>query len=596
MAFSIRQWRIREQIQLVTLPPLFVLLCSVALFFYAYWAFLHTERSSQRSQESVVRGQGVLRRVTEMYMGARGYALLRQPSELSAYESAARDLSRDLDALHELESDSPSQVGEVDGIRTSIQRLQTEWAEPLIGKVRNGETFDPAASLQDGQRRLEALRAQVMKLAAEDKFETDVEAQDSEQVMRRMLYLGVGIALLLASVLLFVTRAVTRLISHPVHQLIQASERVSRGDFEPSLPPPVNNEFGVLSKSFTRMTQALRKEREEMAALSKFSEAVPQCTSEREVYDHLLYWLKERFAPRQVIIFKLDPAENFLEAATTLVPLPENLRDWPVIEDPHNCKAVRSGRFFRVNDVTAEPLCPSRFASPQGGSYYCGPLIAGGIVIGAVRLEGEKDSWTPERERLLESYLSIAATALSNLRLLESMKQQANVDVLTGLYNRRFLEDYARKLMAMAKRREQPLGLLMLDLDHFKNFNDAYGHEVGDRVLRQFAKTVTGSMREANLAARFGGEEFVVLLPDTGPKASLLVAERIRQAVNRMVVPSGSERPLPQVTASVGIALFPEHGYSFEELLQAADKALYESKRAGRNRVTLYVPENEPAS
>jgi diguanylate cyclase (GGDEF)-like protein len=411
--------------------------------------------------------------------------------------------------------------------------------------------------------------------------------------MRRMVVFGVSIAAGLAVLLLLLTRVVTQFISRPVLQLIDASERVSRGEFQPALPPPAHNEFGVLFQSFAHMTTALRNEREEIAALNRFSEAVTQCTSEREVHDHLLHWLKERFRPRQVMIFKLNPNENFLEVAASLAPLPEGLRAWPVIEEPHNCKAVRSGRQFRVNDVTAEPLCPSRFALPAEGSYYCGPLIAGGIIIGAVRLEGLRGFWTPERERLVESYLSGAASALSNLRLLESMKQQANIDVLTGLYNRRFLEDYAGKLLAMARRREQPVSVIMMDLDHFKSFNDVYGHEVGDRILREFAKTVTLAMRETNLAARFGGEEFVVLLPDTGPKACLTVAERIRQAVMRMLVPSGTDQPLRKITVSLGIAVFPEHGQSFEEILLASDKALYESKHAGRNRATLYAPQEE---
>jgi diguanylate cyclase (GGDEF)-like protein len=254
------------------------------------------------------------------------------------------------------------------------------------------------------------------------------------------------------------------------------------------------------------------------------------------------------------------------------------------------------GRPFSVNDIGLEPLCPSNFAPPSEGSYYCSPLIAGGIIIGAVRLEAVKNFWTPSRQSVVESYLSSAASALSNLRLLDTMKQQANVDALTGLYNRRFLEDYARKLIAMARRKDQPLGFIMLDLDHFKAANDIFGHEVGDRILRHFAQTITGAMRETNLAARFGGEEFLVLLPDTNANSCLLVAERIRKAVSRMVVPSGTDKPLPQVTVSLGIAVYPDHGRTLEEVLQAADKALYESKRAGRNRSTLYAEQVEPAS
>ena len=596
MGFSIRSLKIRDQILLVTLPPLFVLLCAAGLAFYAYWSVLHTEQNALRSQESIAQGETLLRHLTEMYMGVREYLVTPQPALLVTYEAAAAKVVEDMRRLRELESANPSQAEQVEVIQSEISRLQAEWAAPALDKLKRGEALNALAALQEGQTRMASVRNQVLKLLETDSAKSLAEIRNAERVMRRMLMFGVSLAVLLAAVLLFLTRVVTRLIAGPVLQLIHASEQVSRGDFQPSLPPPVDNEFGVLSRSFSRMTTALRQEREEMAALNKFSEAVTQCTSEREVHDHLLHWLKQRFEPRQVIIFRLNAAENFLEAAATLVPLPADLRPWPVIEEPHNCKAVRTGRYFRVNDVSVEPVCPSRFALPAEGSYYCGPLIAGGIIIGAVRLEGMKGFWTPERERLLESYLSGAASALSNLRLLDSMKQQANVDVLTGLYNRRFLEDYAGKLLAMARRRQQPVSVIMMDLDHFKSFNDIYGHELGDRILRQFAKTVTEAMRETNLAARFGGEEFVVLLPDTGPKASLVVAERIRRAVMRMEVSSGTEKPLPQVTVSLGIAVFPEHGQSLEEVLLASDKALYESKNSGRNRATLYLPQAEPAS
>ena len=153
----------------------------------------------------------------------------------------------------------------------------------------------------------------------------------------------------------------------PVRQLIRASEQVGQGDFSLDLPPMLDNEFGVLSSSFFNMTSALRRKGEELASLNRFSEAVTQCTSELEVYDLLLHSLKEGFQPRQVIIFKLNASENFLEAAATLVPLSKEVGAWPVIEEPHNCKAVRTGRSFVVNDVTREPLCPSKFVLPDGG-------------------------------------------------------------------------------------------------------------------------------------------------------------------------------------------------------------------------------------
>jgi diguanylate cyclase (GGDEF)-like protein len=586
MAFSIRNLKIRDQILLVTLPPLFVLLCAVALFFYAYWSATNTERAAMRSRESMVRCESFLRHTTEASMAVRGYAFTHQKEMLAPYDKAVTEGLADIIALSDLEAVDPGQLQEVVRIRAEFDQMQKQWALPVMEKVRTGVEFDTAAALAEGQDRMTAIRSQVLNLRNEDERQNVSEMEGAEKVIWRMLLVGVSLAVLLAGILISLTGVVTRLIVGPVLQLIRASEKVGRGDFAPVLPPMVDNEFGVLSRSFSHMTSALRREREEIASLNRFSEAVTQCTTEIEVYDLLLHSLKERFQPRQVVIFQLKQSENFLEAAATLVPLPKEFAAWPVIEEPNNCKAVRTGRPFVVNDVQLEPLCPSKFLLPSEGSYYCGPLIAGGNLIGSVRMEAAKDLWTPERQRLLESYLSGAASALSNLRLLDRMKQQANVDSLTGLYNRRFLEDYARKLFAIARRRAQPVGMIMLDLDHFKGFNDVYGHEIGDRILRHFAKTVTASMRETNLAARYGGEEFIVILPDTSAKSCLLVAERIRKAVMTMVVPSSAEKPLPQLTVSIGVAAFPEHGQTLEEIIQASDKALYESKRNGRNRVT----------
>lgn len=596
MGFSVRNLKIRQQVQLVTLGPLFALLCAIAVLFYAYWMAHISDRSVRRSEESIAHTEAFLRQASEMYSGARAYLLTRNPAFLAPYDQGVAEIPDQLAVLRDLESDSPAHVAAVDAIQEDFRRWQSEWARPAIARARRGEAVDSDALVAEGEKRITVLRNRTLDLLAADRAENADLAVRTHQAMRHMLDLGVGLSILVGAALLFLTGVVTRMITRPVQQLIEASERVSRGDFQVALPPTSNNEFGLLSQSFAHMTTALKREREELAALNKFSEAVTQCTSEFEVYDHILHSLRERFQPQQVIIFILKSSENLLEAVASLAPLPEHVRAWPVIDEPHKCKAVRMGRAFRVNDVSVEPLCPSDFLPPSAGSYFCGPLIAGGIIIGAVRLEGLKDCWTPDRVSLLEGYLSGAATALSNLRLLQTMKQQANVDELTGLYNRRFLEDYARKLLAMASRKTTQVGLIMMDLDHFKSFNDLHGHEIGDRILRHFAKTISLAMRETNLAARYGGEEFVVLLPDTGVKAGLFVAERIRKAVEKMIVPSGLDKPLPKITVSLGLAIYPDHGRSFEELLQASDKALYESKRSGRNRATVYAELAEPAS
>jgi len=595
MSFRLGNLKIRDQILLLTIPPLFALLTAVGLLFYAYRLVSHTTLAVERSQERVVSTEALLRHATEMRLGVQGYLFTGQPASLNDYKLAATAVRQDLAALRALEQPGPSNVSALEAIQAEISRWQEQWARPLLAGGQKIKPQDTPAGLEEGNRQFLKIQDSLMRLLEDSQKATESRIQGREQAMRRALALGAVVSLLLGVMLLALLPFATRSITRPVRQLIEASERVSRGDFHPPLPLAADNELGALAGSFQHMTQALRREGEELSALKRFSEAVTQCTTENEVYDHILHSLQERFHPSQAIIFKLRPEEDLLEAVATLAPLPESLRAWPVMEGKDSCKAVRMGRPFRVNDVSTEPLCPGKFSLPKQGSYYCGPLIAGGIIIGAVRLEGARGFWTPERESLLESYLSGAASVLSNLRLMQTMREQANIDPLTGLYNRRFCEDYARKLMAMARRKDSPLGFIMMDLDHFKSFNDIYGHEVGDRILRHFAKTVTQSMRETNLTARFGGEEFVVLLPDTGPPACQVVAERIRKAVAHMTVASGTEKPLPQITVSLGIAAYPNHGTTLDEVLQASDRALYDSKRAGRNRTTIYVEETEPA-
>ncbi len=586
MGLTIRNLKVRDQILLVTLPPLFVLLFAVGLIYFSFRSAISTAHAATQTKDCVLFSDSFLRRASDGTMGIRRYIFGGQTDALVDYEQAMTGAQADLMALHDLESDDPQETRAMIQIQAEFDELQKQWAKPLIQRVRQGKTFEIAPAIADGQDRMTAIRSQVLKLQGDDERNNEIKVVNARAFMRRLLIGGTSVALLLAAVLVFLTGVVTRQIVRSVHKLTKASEQIAHGDLSPVLPPATENEFGVLAQSFALMTTALRQEREEIASLNRFYESVSQARSEPEVYGHIIFSLKERFQPRQVLIFQSMPKVGFLEVVASMLPLPEENATWPVIRDGQDCRAMRAGRPHVVNDICKQPLCPSKFALPTEGSYYCTPLVAGDMTLGAVRVEAAKDLWSPERQRLLESYVNGAASSLSNLRLLNQMRQQVNIDPLTGLYNRRFLEDYAEKIFAIADRRGQPAGVLMLDLDHFKSFNDVYGHEMGDRILRQFAQTITSSMRETNLAARYGGEEFVVILPDADLKACTQVGERIRQAVESMVLPSNSEKPLPKITVSVGSASFPTNGLTPAAVIQASDRALYESKGAGRNRVT----------
>lgn len=596
MAFSLKNVKIRDQIFLLTLPLILILVGIIGIFLFHYWEINQVNQSVEYSELSALRTESLLQGVNHMDTAARAYLLTGREAFLEDYKKAAQLVSQNFDSLRDVKPRKLSMSAELEKLQGQVEDWKTQVADPALEVVKAGGIAANGSAMVKWAGSVAAIQAAIVEFRQKNQNLASASRMARQQDVHRAVVSGVVLALLFAVVLLLMVYLVSHSISDPVHLLIHASDRVRQGDFDPLLPPETQNEFGVLSHSFLHMAHTLRQDREELAAIKRFSEAVTECTSENEVYDHILHAFRDRFQPRQVIIFKLRPEEDFLEVVASLRPLPEDVQDWPVIEGKHSCKAVRMGRPFRVNDVTVEPLCSGKFALPTEGSYYCGPLIAGGIIIGAVRLEASAGLWTPERESLLESYLGTSASVLSNLQLLQTMREQANMDPLTGLYNRRFCKDYARKLMAMARRKDTPLGFIMLDLDHFKNINDVFGHEVGDRILKQFAKTVTQTMRETNLTARLGGEEFVILLPDTGADACLVVAERVRNAVAHMRIPQIKDRQLPPITVSLGIAVYPDHGGTLEEMLHSSDRALYESKRAGRNRTTVYVEEKETTS
>jgi diguanylate cyclase (GGDEF)-like protein len=189
--------------------------------------------------------------------------------------------------------------------------------------------------------------------------------------------------------------------------------------------------------------------------------------------------------------------------------------------------------------------------------------------------------------------LEQVALSIGNLQLRESLRQQSIRDVLTGLYNRRFLEESVRRELSRATRLQEQGGdggvaLLMIDVDHFKRFNDQHGHEVGDRVLREVGQILQRVTRVSDVAARYGGEEFTILMTDTTAELGRQRAEQIRTAVERMAI-EALGTAVGEVTISIGLAQFPAHGSTMEALLLAADKALYQAKHTGRNRVVVAV-------
>jgi diguanylate cyclase (GGDEF)-like protein len=198
-----------------------------------------------------------------------------------------------------------------------------------------------------------------------------------------------------------------------------------------------------------------------------------------------------------------------------------------------------------------------------------------------------------EGDRLLaEALAPLFAAALDNLRRFSRAEELSITDGLTGVYNYRYLRSALDKEVARARRFREEFSIVMLDVDHLKEYNDVHGHLRGSEVLRRLAQVVMRELRSADVVAKYGGDEFVIILPQTDRQGASVVAERIRSAVEMHDFP-GEEEGM-RITSSMGIAQFPEDGEGSRELLEAADRALYEAKRGGRNRVSTVASPTEP--
>lgn len=213
------------------------------------------------------------------------------------------------------------------------------------------------------------------------------------------------------------------------------------------------------------------------------------------------------------------------------------------------------------------------------------PITARGKVLGVIGVySGLKNKFSGQDESLLMMIGSQVAVAVENALLYEKTLELARLDGLTGLANRRYLMEQLRQELERAERYQTSLSVLILDLDRFKSFNDTHGHQKGDELLRSFASLMKGIVRTADIAGRYGGEEFFVVLPNTSSKGAALIAERIRKAMEDLKIPVGSGQPSAGRTVSIGVAEFSA-GDSVEKLITIADGALYRAKKSGRNRV-----------
>jgi diguanylate cyclase (GGDEF)-like protein len=321
----------------------------------------------------------------------------------------------------------------------------------------------------------------------------------------------------------------------------------------------------------------------------EFADTLQLAEDEGEAHGLLRAHLERGVIDAAVVVLNRNNSADRLEAVTAVPPdspLTETLRH----AEPRSCLAVRSGRVHDDGDQLRTLLGCAVCATCPGRST-CTPLTVGGEVIGSVLVSRPRAYNSAERLTIRDS-VNQAAPVLANLRNLAIAELRAATDSLTGLPNKRAVADTVKRMLAQASRTLTPLCLLMLDLDHFRDINEHFGHPVGDQALANVGATLRMALRDSDFAGRNGGEEFVVILPDTDLSGGLRAAENIRASIAEITLPGVDLI----ITASVGLAVYPEHATSSERLERLADSALYVAKRSGRNRIEVAVPTTEGAN
>jgi diguanylate cyclase (GGDEF)-like protein len=339
-----------------------------------------------------------------------------------------------------------------------------------------------------------------------------------------------------------------------------------------------------------RMVDQRARDRRFEESESEYIDTLQVTENEDEAHELLRRQVERSVEGAQAVVLVRNNSADRLQAKTPLSNQIDVLRDPLMGATPRSCLAVRFGRGHSEEAKDEKALLSCQICGALPGASTCEPLLVGGEVIGVVLVSYPDEPEASSRQRIRET-VAQAAPVLANLRNLAIAQLQAATDGLTGLPNRRAVQDTLNRMVAQSARGVSPLSALLLDLDHFKNINDTLGHDQGDEVLAAVGVALRNAVRDSDFVGRYGGEEFLLLLSGTDKQAALEVAEKVRKVIATIHMPN-----LNQVTASIGVAVLPDDAGDAPTLIRSADRALYTAKKNGRNRVETIMPGKDTSS
>lgn len=459
----------------------------------------------------------------------------------------------------------------------------------------------------DLSKEVEELASGTSSAAGEYRQSIDAALTDSykETLFIVLIALAIGVAL---------TVAVSRSVVTPIHNLRNAALQFGRGEMDTRIAHDSNDELGELAGSFNAMAgnlTTLMGERQhaqenlssanqrlknsmgelesrnrEAGTLSEMADLLQSCFTIGEASRVISSSAQRLFPEFSGALLVFSASRNVLESVATWG---RNLSTEGVF-GPNDCWALRRGRLHHSAGEEGSVRC-AHFRVESLLPGLCTPLMAHGETLGVFSLVSYLNEATgiPEpisgfKEQLAISVAEQAGLSFANLRLREKLSYQSVRDPLTGLFNRRYLDESLERELPRAIRNNTGLGVVMMDIDKFKKFNDLFGHDAGDAVLRELGDYLAKFIRRGDMACRYGGEEFTLVLPEASLEDTRRRAEELRVAFRQFSI-KHRDIVLGKVTLSLGVAAFPEHGRTAQDLLAAADAALLQAKAEGRDRV-----------
>ena len=372
----------------------------------------------------------------------------------------------------------------------------------------------------------------------------------------------------------------------------RVTERTKELEAEIAQRRLIESELKQAHNDLQRSVLELERRNQEMRLISEMAELLESCRNLDEAHSVISRRLPLLLRGTRGVLYMIAESRNLLESVSHWGE-PEGSFD--KILDPEDCWALRRNKPHGMSSDESDLIC-KHVEAENDKSYLCLPMVAHGEIMGLLHVR-YGDEAEGARNILAQSALAAAeqlSLILANLRLRETLKNQSIRDPQTGLFNRRYMEDSLVRELSRAERTGKTVVVAMVDIDHFKLLNDTYGHTAADAVLREWSELLKAKFRGSDIVCRYGGEEFVIILPDISADDARQRLEQLRSDLARMVVREEGHL-IQAVTVSIGVANYPLHGRNSQSLLQAADQAMYRAKEMGRNRIEIAAeePQNE---